>query len=678
MKKTLLLYLSPYANAQRNAVAATLAWLAEANQVIFDIYYDAYRLGTHFGGGDPAAMPLGRLTGGLVAGGRHLEEFYLLAHKFDIRIVAQGDSVILSAAKNLGVPFITQSESVSELYHHVFDFFDMPLPSEIVVVDSEPEDRLKGIDAYFFPEIYYRRVLGVEASISREDLGSLVGKGARFYAVAVRADKHQALATLGCPVETVESISPEDTFCSITTRLARRWLDEGSGWLLGDPVLVSYWLPRACEEKLLPVYGKPQITVIDSVSSELEAKGRVVVGRQFDDRDFFELSRHNQCLQVVDPTRPPFSSVKHLDYRWENVPGTFFDDEPSDDELKAFAESNKILISVLFWSGAVRELENLYNLADLIALAKLRAGLVLTAYSFEYMRHSPMELLTVPIERGGCYPYLEPLLGSCGIGVAIEALMTPQRLGENLSLALERIRSLIGRADMLPRGLWVTMDAPLLKLPWYRQPLPLQMGSDPPFVRFKYQPSAYKRVLTPSSPSQTNGRSLRQRLGRKIRQTVLASFFEEFRPYDFYRPGPIRRDVVEAVKGAGLEYMFTKSGFGTPRVRYLDEQFVALNYTTGRWDGWTPFLTINDVSDLESAERKALRASAPGWIAGTVDSCLWTFSGSFWERGSRLLKIARFVASGGKSSRLVNVTPHTIARYARIIERQRGGSKSEV
>ncbi|MBI4320995.1 MAG: hypothetical protein HY675_21090 [Chloroflexi bacterium] len=663
--------MSPFDNPHKNAVAATLAWLARERGMIFDAYYDAYRLGVHYGGGDPISLPFGHLTGSLVVGGRHLEQFYFLAHKFKVHIVMQGDSLMGSVAANLDVHFVARAQSVTALYQDVFEFFERPLPSEVVVVDSRPVDRLQGLDAYFYPEIYFRKLLGVEASISEGELRSLLSGNVKLCLAAVGDKRWEDLPNGGCLAETIDRLEANDSFRSVTERLAKRWLHEASGWLLGDPVLVSYWLPRACEEGLLPIYGQPQTTVIEAVSTALKGTGRVVLGRQFDDRDFFALSRRDQCLQVVDPSRPPFSSIKHAEYNWSEVARGFFDEEPSDELLRSYAENNKVLVSIVFWSGMIRELENLYALTDLVALTKLRSGLVLTAQSFEYMRHSPLELLTVPLDRGGVYPCLEPLLGSCGIGVAIESLMSPGRLEENLKLAMGRIRELLGREDLLPRGWWATMDAPMMELPWHRRPLPLRVRSDPPYVRLRYRPNGYRPVPADHASGNRNGRTLRQKFGSVIRGSKLSRFLEEYRPYDYYRAGGIDGRVVRAVKSAGLEYMLTKSGFGVPRAQYLDDGFIALNYTVGRWDGWTPFLTINDVSDLQSAERKALRNKAPGWILGTLDSCLWTFSGPLWERSGRLLLIARYVAGGGDSSRLVNVTPHAIARYARIVEEGR-------
>jgi len=50
-----------------------------------------------------------------------------------------------------------------------------------------------------------------------------------------------------------------------------------------------------------------------------------------------------------------------------------------------------------------------------------------------------------------------------------------------------------------------------------------------------------------------------------------------------------------------------------------------------------------------------------------MDACLWAFTGPVWERGPRLRAICDWFAAGGGSGRLINVTPRTVARYARIL-----------
>ncbi|MGH2517160.1 MAG: hypothetical protein ACRDHP_16040, partial [Ktedonobacterales bacterium] len=43
------------------------------------------------------------------------------------------------------------------------------------------------------------------------------------------------------------------------------------------------------------------------------------------------------------------------------------------------------------------------------------------------------------------------------------------------------------------------------------------------------------------------------------------------------------------------------------------------------------------------------------------------FTGPVWRRSDDLYAIAEFVARGGASGRLLNVTPRVVARYARLL-----------
>jgi hypothetical protein len=125
---------------------------------------------------------------------------------------------------------------------------------------------------------------------------------------------------------------------------------------------------------------------------------------------------------------------------------------------------------------------------------------------------------------------------------------------------------------------------------------------------------------------------------------------------------------LQAVRDAGFEYAFTKSGFGpVPRVVTGIDGLTVLNHTAGRWDGWTPFVTVNALADIKVAERQLARRHGPGWLVGMLDTCLWTFTGPIWGRATELNAICRLITGGGRSGRLVNVTPRTVARYARIL-----------
>jgi hypothetical protein len=583
----------------------------------------------------------------------------------------------LYSNKNLNIPTLTLPEQTNVLYRKIFGYLDVPLPQNIVMICSNYGKALAGLDAYLYPEIYYRQAIGVLDFIPEDELDDLYQKGSKIFCLYVDEKVTDRLQKKGYNIEVVDHLKENDDYFSVTKRIARRWENKIKGWILGDPVLVSHWLPKACEEDLIAVYSIPQEKIITQLGGIISSKGKVVYGRQYSDKDFFELSKLNQCLQVIDPCRPPFQSVKHVDFTWhknQNENG-FYDPEYSDEELKQFAREGRILISLMFWSGMIREIENFYNLMDLFAITRLKCGLVLTAQSYEYMMHSPLELLTIPLEQGGVYPLVETVLGSCGVGVGIESYIQKGRLRENLKEALSRILQKVKKECYMPKGWWTTMDTNLEKLPLSKRPKPVRFLKYPPYVQIRYHAKDKKLDESHSSSNVSILHSIKENKIDKIKAVIieagLIKYFEPYRPYESFGAGNIKKDIIETAKSAGLQYMFTKAAFNeNPKVKYSDDNFIAINYTAGQWDGWTPFETINDVSDLIKSEQILLKNKKPGWIVSTIDSCLWTFSGEFWKKSTKLYQIAQFCANGGKSKEIVNVRPYTIARYARIINEQ--------
>jgi hypothetical protein len=583
-------------------------------------------------------------------------------------VVSSGQTSLMPTIKNLDIPVVTLSKHINELYKETFGHLNVPLPPNIVIIGSKFERKVSQVQSYLYPEIYYRRAIGVPDSIPLDQLADLYSDGGKIFCVCVGHSTVAQLRGEGYDIEIVDALKGEDDYCSVTKRLALRWKDTAKGWLMGDPVLVSHWLPTACDEGLIAIYSVPQEKTISEIGDLISSKGKVVYGRQYDDRDFFALSKLNQCLQVIDPCRPPFQSVKHVEYTWlmSDHENGFYQREYSDKELRQFAWEGRILVSLMFWSGMIREIANLYNLMDLVAISRLRCGLVVTAQTYEYMMHSPFELLTIPLDQGGVYPLVEPVLGSCGIGVGIESCMSHDKLKHNLQDALSRILRKVKRDSIMPRGWWLTMDTTLQAATWRKRPKCVRLLRDSPYFQIRFHANNENSIDTEASSSfkQKCIKSIRV----PLRNAGLSKYFSPYRPYELYSPGPIRVDIIKAAKSVGLEYMFTKAAFNShPEVKHLDDDFIAMNYTTGRWDGWTPFETVNDISDLKKSERILLKSNRPGWIVGTIDSCLWTFSGEFWKRGNKLYEIARFCANGGNSGRLINVKPYTIARYARIM-----------
>jgi hypothetical protein len=186
-------------------------------------------------------------------------------------------------------------------------------------------------------------------------------------------------------------------------------------------------------------------------------------------------------------------------------------------------------------------------------------------------------------------------------------------------------------------------------------------------IRFEARGTVSSPADTSEGQASGRARDVRGLAGHAVRRFGLERLFEERRPFDDRRPGALDRGVFDAVRGAGFEYMWTKSSFGEPKAAAREGDFLALPFTAGNWDGWSPFYTVAAASDVAAAERSLLRRGGPGWLASTIDSPLFLLPGELLEHGSRLYELAELVARGGRSGRLINVTPNVVARYARLV-----------
>jgi hypothetical protein len=680
----LVLYLARYQNRQKNAVAATVAWLVEQRKALFEVYYDAIRAGQHHPGGTAGAFgllpggdpELGLLTGGLVTGARHAEALSAALQRFHTMAFCAGDVAfgsLLAAAAVDGAASVQRVEEgdLVGLYDSVLSSLSHPWPRSAVMFNATPEPRLEGIDAYLWPEIFYRRALGIESSADEAQLRALHDRGVeRIFTCGVPFSRQRAIARLGFQVEDLQLLEPGDDYALLTARMAARWEGRRRGWIAGDPVVASYWLPTACRERRAVIFGTPQSRVLELVRGGLRSSLEpAVLGPQYDDTDLFTFSELGRSMQVVEPGRPPLPVLAAHPPRWSSMGEDPTAEDPDDEELLEYARQGRVLVSLVFWTGMIGEIETLYALMDLLAMSGLKAGLVLTARSLAY-RPSPLDLLAVPRAQGGVFPGVEVLLGSCGTGAAIESLLAPGQLAAHLAAAREELERIGVPPRWWPAGWWATMDAPLLPLPRWRRPPPVRWTGVAPYV---LQVRFHGRDGQVRDPTELAGRAAAapgwsERMQARVRDSRFGGFFSEYRPYESYGPGPLAPELAAVVKEAGFSYMLSKSGFGRrPRLVHRDGDFVALNYTAGQWGGWSPFETVTDVADLRRAERYLLARRRPGWLLATLDSCRWAFSGELWQSAPRLAAIARFAAEGGASGRLVNVPPRVVARYARLL-----------
>lgn len=674
MKPPLLLYLARGADPQRCAVGPALAAMAERAGWAFDLYYDGRRSGRHFGGWEEGGRTEATGTGSLVAGGRHLDHaLWLTTHH---HVAAVGDPAsplwpVIEAAGEAGGGTIARTDDPAAIFRAVLDRLGLAAPEEVAMLDAQPQTALGIVSAPFlYPHILSTACLAIEAGADAALRDRLEALGARRF-TGLWVDPARARAFPG-GLDAVEGRVAGESYASFSAGLARRFAGWGRGTLLGDPDLIAAQLPLAAMRRLLPLYGRPQTDVIERAAETIRAGADPVYGRQFDDHDFFALGRLGRGLQIVDPD-PPFANAAAVPLRLPDPPKPFTEYEPDDATLNRWADEGRVLATLVLWAGMIRELHCVPRILDLVAATGLRCGLVLTVDSLTQASPSDLALLAVPPERGGVLGLVEPLLGSTGRGVCAEGEMPG---GELARLLAESRREMAGilPAGLMPRGWWPLVDTALVGAATPR----LSWEDGRPVLRIAPRPrpreTPWPADDTPASvPGERPPRpDARRRLGDALRRYRLDRFYEAWRPYDRHRPGPLDPAVAEAVRGAGFDYMWTKAGFGRPEPVAMEGGFIALPFTAGEWDGWSPFYTVRSTAQVQAAERRLLRAGRPGWLASNIDSILWMLPGEVLEKGRALFQVARLVAAGGGSGKLVNVTPNTVARYARLLAERAG------
>ena len=680
-KPSLLLFLAHGGDPHRVAMAPVLAAAAERAGWAFDLYYDGRRSGRHFGGWEDGNRTETTGTGSLMAGGRHLDQALWLTTRY--RVVALGDPASpLWPVVEAGGECALRSSDPAALYETAFRLLGQPLPAEVAVLDMAPQNPLGIVAAPFlYPRLLTEPRLGIDASADAGLRDRLEALGARRF-VGLYVDPVRARRFPG-GLDAVEGKVAGESYASFSAGLAHRHADWGRGTLLGDPDLIAAQLPLAAAKRLLPLYGRPQTDAIDRAADLIRAGADPVYGRQFDDHDFFALGRLGRGLQIVDPD-PPFASAAAVPLRIPEPPRPVTDYEPDDATLRRWADEGRVLTTLVLWSGMIRELHCIPRILDLVAATGLRCGLVVTVDSLTQSSPADLALLAVPEERGGVLGRVELLLGSTGRGVCAEGEMQADELTRLLTDARAEVATMLP-PGLMPRGWWPLVDSPLVpgrtpRLHWEEGRPVLRISPRP---RPSETPAASAEsaetgaAASPSAPTSPRtaapAMDARRMIGNALRRYRLDRFYEAWRPYDDARPGPVRPDIAAAVRSAGFDYMWTKASFGSAAPALVDGDFVALPFTAGDWDGWSPFYTIRNTAQVRSAERRLTRGGKPGWLASNIDSILWMLPGEVLEKGRALFQVAQLIAGGGGTGKLVNVTPNTVARYARILAEAKSG-----
>jgi hypothetical protein len=525
-----------------------------------------------------------------VLGGHHHQQFNYLHARFDVAYLLLGETALFdSSIAAFEAPILARAKTLVELYRAVLP----PIPSapvSVLIAPAEPvaakPDPLE-LAPYFFPEILNRRALAFppeEVKAAAAAFARTPGV-ARAWTLCLNDAERQAATRCFPNAETADELRPDDSYASLTCRIAERWKTRAKGVAFGDPPAILSQLAWHCRQRRVAVFGncvrKKNAEVIASSYAEAsscvaqetarlceEIGNPVIVGRQTGDGDLFEWSKKGCCIQIIDPNRPAFPIVEEVPHKWTAPARSPADLEPSGEQLREYAKQGKVLVSLLAHSGEVAHNEAMLNFCELACTTGLKMGLAVHAQRYETCPQQ-WELLAVPREKGGVLGLIEPVLHSGGLGVLAECNCPPDRLREHCRNALARIREIAGEAGT-PRGYYAFMDSDL-------------------------------DTLT----RQDNA-------------------------------------LFAAIADAGLDYIVSSVRPGRNRVLWRSGDCVAINQSCRVLHTSSPFVRITTPEDLDVAAHLS-----PGWLIGTLDAPVISFQPYIWREGARFMKIVDRVMRGG-------------------------------
>ena len=403
----------------------------------------------------------------------HLEQFYYLANFYDeiayCSISSFGSYQFRREVLAFGGRVISERKNneVFLFYQDVFSAFGKSLPETAVIVPDFGGDF--NIAPYCYPDIQRLRGVGVSESIWKNDREKLLHSGVK---------KGVALYCAPEGAEVLDERKDDDTYASLTLRIALRNVDRASQIGFMDPNSILRWQAYFARKRILTVYEDrkwiPFVAEIKKLSDKvhnLHVIGTQNVYRTEDaaaisccDNVISEMGRYNMIFNLlgVNP-RMGFTlqTDKKLPLDWMTDPAvkTPWDDEYTDEFLLEKIHERAVPVCFLFYAADLGHLPVLSNFLNMMCLDGMRAGISFPSTWYDYQPEL-LEQLYIPLEQGGVCPNLEPLIASVGVAVATEAkgYLEPEFLKELISGSRKAIADAVGESRV-PRGYYPFQDA---------------------------------------------------------------------------------------------------------------------------------------------------------------------------------------------------------------------------
>jgi hypothetical protein len=353
-------------------------------------------------------------------------------------------------------------------------------------------------------------------------------------------------------------------------------------------------------------------------------RNNIIWGLQPSDDLITELSKFDKVMQIVTYMRPVLTASKEIAYpvRWLQPAKTYWDSRYSDDELSEKADAGNIAACVLFFAENLCHLGAVPRIFELTKLTRAMIGIASNISWYEFARNW-MEDTIIPLESGGCFPLVEPLLCSAGLGAATEAkgYISSDMLLSCLQKARKRVAELWGE-KLVPVGYYPWQDAN----PYYRPDT-----GEPQFD--VVQAAGFGYCITCKNMNES--------------------------PQIIYQNG----DFIAVNQQNSMIDLITLTKILAPRIAQEMSEEMAKTIDQSVRVPWS----YDPLNDFKRWEKRLLAEDKPGWILISLDAPFWGFSPFYFDRAHILKSAMEYIIQGGKSGKLFTASPYDVARYAKIL-----------
>ena len=568
------------------------------------VEFDAYPAAEHEGG-------IFSAHGSAVAAGRHDLAVARVLAEFDTTVVRLGGVTIFESMTRAGARETIGSDGdLVALYDAVAKRIGLDFPKSALAVQTKNLPKGLGqIGPYVFPEAVYRKAVAVPLESSAGDVRRLKDLGVReVWTVAAAGADLGPWKAAGLAVKSADELAEGDDLFSFTARVAKRWLGQARAIDVCEPVMASYLTPLCVREGRVQICSTPSTQqAVEALPALVQGKGQRVVYNRYDG---------GGAKGVGDVGLFPLFKA-NLAFQ--------------------VVEPGRPVLTVLAARPAAlpQPAQSMFDLEPSDEQLKRWAG--------------EGRILATWVLHSGEMSHDDAVINF-------------------LEFAAWK---------KVPIGMGVHWQRYAME-PWCVEPahVPVEeggaLGLAEPVLHSSGHGILAESMADPDAAAE---------MMKEARARIAAIAGERFSPRGVYcyldanpkdwneRP----EKLWKAIRGAGFEYVLSSLSHGPNRLLYRDGDFVVLNLAGFRMYPSSPFICVKDTAQMQEVEKKLADAGQPGWLIGVLDSPLYGYgpyvaAGHKWGNFKRITEMYDFLAAGAKDRKLVLATPHTIARYARILD----------